>query len=333
MNKEAASTFLRLLGGKVPEHQPRTGWVISRCIFGPWRHDGGESSPGVFGIKLEAGDSQCHCFSCDYHGKASDVIVELHRYAKKSAPPNPLDFKSAQEIVDRSIDEAANDLSGLYSPDFTDLLLNQKNEEHEFPSWWFETFSTWRDVKFARDYLADRGIDPEVSDYLDIRADVGERRVCFPIRGFSGKLLGLHGRAIDKDKEPRYRFYLQAMKKNPLIWLGEQWIDFEKPLVVVEGPFDLAKVLAVYPNVASPLWASPSKEKLRRMIDAQEVVTLLDTGKGGDAGRAKLVTVFGDRPLVHLRPPAGRKDPGEMSSEELIELLKPHVPILSGNNS
>ena len=120
--------------------------------------------------------------------------------------------------------------------------------------------------------------------------------------------------------------YRQAKKNNPLIWLGESWVDVEKPIVVVEGPLDLASVYRVYRNVVSPLFANPSEAKLSRMADAMEWVTLLDRGKGGDSGRAKIEKLLEEGPRHPASAAAGRpQGPGEMTLQELAQLIAKYV--------
>ena len=169
------------------------------------------------------------------------------------------------------------------------------------------------EIAWAKKYLAERAVTPASAEQLDLRADTDQRRICFPVRDFKRRLVGLHGRAVDAHTEPRYRMYLQAGKNNPIVWLGEDWVDLNQPIVVVEGPFDLASVKRVYDNVVSPLFVNPSFAKMKRMTDALEWVTLYDRGAGGDAGRDKVSKLLGhDHVITHLHPPKGRKDPGEM---------------------
>ena len=64
------------------------------------------------------------------------------------------------------------------------------------------------------------------------------------------------------------------------------------------------------------------------MSDCLEWVTLLDRGAGGDAGRERVTKALGAGHVIHhLHPPKGRKDPGEMTVEELIALLGPIVSL------
>ena len=112
-----------------------------------------------------------------------------------------------------------------------------------------------------------------------------------------------------------------------MIWLGEDWLDLDKPVVVVEGPVDLAKVMAVYRNVASPLFANPNYSKICRVADAMEVITFLDRGTGGDSGREKFSKILKYSVVSHILPPGSYKDPGEMPVGELASVLGGVVPL------
>jgi hypothetical protein len=258
------------------------------------------------------------------------MIVEMH-HLNKVTPDREVDWKAVNALID----EAENDLDlNLDAPDIEDLFLSSHGGGlHEFPEWWLSSFAPVSQVDWAQAYLhhGRAGCDPippSVAQALDLRCDTNQHRICFPVRGFDGKLLGLHGRAVEKGVEPRYRMYLQAGKNNSLIWLGESWVDLSKPIITVEGPFDLASVYRVYRNVVSPLFATPSAAKLQRMGDAFEWLTLLDRGKGGDKGREKISNVMGKTHLIqHLFPPVHKKDPGELTIPELVELLEPCVKL------
>ena len=207
-------------------------------------------------------------------------------------------------------------------PGIEEQLEANRNRYHEFPLDWLDTFPKAWDVKFSRAYLFKRGVTQALAAKLDLRVDPMESRVCFPVRGVNGKLYGLHGRATLPSTEPRYRMYQHDKRTNPILWLGEHWVDLNRPIVVVEGPFDMTSVMRVYDNVVTPLFATPSVEKLKRMSDALEWITILDRGAGGDNGRARITKALGDDHVVHhLQPPKGRKDPGEMLPSELAELL------------
>lgn len=319
MNRDQAKKFLQLLGSTVPGLQARASWTVSSCPLGPWRHDGGKSGPDVFGVRTEPGDSFCNCFSCGWHGKQSDLVLEM-KLLNKQQPHATFKFGEALTMISDA--EENVDLEGLDAPDIEEMLFGKRqNSFHEFPQWWLDTFPKWHEAPFAAKYLAERDVPPSVADALDIRADTEQQRVCFPIRDFSGRLAGLHGRAIKEGVEPRYRMYLQAKRNNPIIWMGESWVDLEKPIVVVEGPFDLASVYRVYRNVVSPLFSNPSEAKLHRMSDAMEWVTFLDRGTGGDKGRERIEKVMKGSVVTHVMPQDGKKDPGGLTVKELVDKL------------
>jgi hypothetical protein len=321
MKKDQAIQFLKHLGVTPPSDQSRSGWVISKCPLMHWRHEGGISSSPTFGIKCEHGDGFVNCYACDFHGKQSELVMEMRTHNKLN-PQGVFAFGEALQLIT----DAENDLHlNLDGPGIEEVLFGDAGGFHEFPEWWLDSFAPALAVPFARQYLAERNVPEALTQALDLRADTSQKRVCFPIRDFQGLLMGLHGRSVEDGVDPRYRMYLQAGKNNPGIWYGEHWIDLTKPVVVVEGPFDVASVKRVYPNVASPLFSNPSEEKLRRMTDAFEWITLLDRGTGGDKGRQKISKVCKNNLVTHLLPPPGVKDPGVMSVEQLRETLGSYV--------
>ena len=325
MNLEATVKFLKGLQAQNIQPTKRSGWVISRCPLEHWRHDDGKSGAEVFGMRVEPGNARGNCFSCGWHGSMSDLLLTM-RHLNKAQPAVIVEWSKLLEIIEQA--EADEDFIDFDTPGIEEMLVSSKPAGHVFPDWWLTSFVRWQDAGLAKSYLQSRGVPPSIATEMDIRFDSSEKRVCFPIRDFKGTLLGLHGRALHKETEPRYRMYTHAGKNNPDIWLGEHWVDRSKPIVVVEGPFDVAAVKRVYPNVVSPQFASPGFPKIRRMQDALDWVTLLDRGKGGDVGRSRIeAALTKDHMVTHLFPPEGRKDPGESTPEELLELLKGHVPL------
>jgi len=324
MKPDKIVRFLEAVGVTNAQKFKRNGWVISRCPLGPWKHENGVSGPEVFGVRLDNGDPFCRCFACNHHGSLGGLVQTIAKL-KKDHPVDGLDLATAQQLVYEAEETAELDFD---IPGIEEVLARKRNQFTEFPAWWLETFPSAWDAPFARSYLHKRGVSRALAGRLDLRADPNQQRVCFPVRDFQGRLMGLHGRAIDGDTEPRYRMYTYTKKNNPIVWLGESWIDTNHPIVVVEGPFDMTSVMRVYDNICSPLFATPSLEKLRRMSDALEWVTIFDRGAGGDQGRQRMTEALGKDHLIHhLQPPKGRKDPGEMTVPELVHLLSPIVPL------
>ena len=325
MTSDKIVAFLKALGaGHVNAHK-RTGWVISECPLGSWKHENGKSSDEVFGVRMEAGDPRCNCFACGYTGTLGKLLIEM-KFKNKMQPRVDVNWGPLFDTIDEAV--IAGDID-FDSPGIEEMMAAQAQDLHLFPDWWLDSFPKATDIPWARKYLREeRGLLDVMIERLEIRVDTVQQRVCFPVRDFQHRLVGLHGRAINANDPMRYRMYLQAGHNNPIVWLGEDWVDLNRPILVVEGPFDLASAMRVYDNVVTPLFANPSLVKLKRMVDALEWVTMFDRGAGGDAGRAKVQAFLGsDHVLAHLHPPKGRKDPGEMTVPELEAALEGHVNI------
>lgn len=326
MNIKTGGEFLKGLGCTVPQHQPRTGWVLSDCPLGPWRHTDGKSSAKVFGLRLS--DGHCKCFACDWAGSAEELVGDIYAlsrpslFSKTVIPPLiAIDYKAVKSLL------SSFELTEPDWPTLDQKLLKQKASLHVFPEEWLESFPEALGVGWASKYLQGRGVPPQVVMDLDLRADTKQKRVCFPVRDFKKRLVGLHGRAVEPDVDPRYRMYLHAKRNNQIAWLGESWVDFAQPIVVVEGPFDLAAVRTVYANVVSPLFANPSYDKIKRMSAASTWITFLDHGTGGDHGREKIEKAIGKDHIVHhVKPPEDIKDPGEMTPQQIYETLNNVLP-------
>lgn len=223
--------------------------------------------------------------------------------------------------------EAADEIAiNFNAPDVEQMLQSSGDGIEPFPEWWLDSFPPAAGIPKAAQYLTARKVPKKIADFLDLRFDSHRNRLCFPVRDFAGRLAGLHGRTILPNGDPRYLMYLYHGRSNPVVWLGEQWVDFAKPVVMVEGPFDLARVLEIYPNTVSPLFASPSKAKMMRMVDAFEIVTLYDRGAGGDTARRKTEAVLSPQCVVsHAMLPEGIKDPGECDLAVLDRIIRKHT--------
>ena len=103
-------------------------------------------------------------------------------------------------------------------------------------------------------------------------------------------------------------------------------MEFDKPLLMIEGPFDLTSVLRLYRNAVTPLFANPSFAKLKRMSDALEIITLFDRGTGGNKGRARISQAYPHSIVTHLILPES-KDPGAAPLDELQATLQEHLPL------
>lgn len=326
MKREHIPAFLKALGCKVPGLQPRADWVISECPLGPWNHEDGKSSPGVFGIRCEPGDSFTNCFACGWHGTQRDLILTIRTKRKNAPTERNIDLAAAVQLVAQA-EEQTSYLNT--NPNLDEILFGGAavKELLPFPETMLKGLPAISDAKMGVAYVESRGMHLPTLAQMDVRFDPFRKRVVWPVRDFKGRLMGLHGRSIIKGVEPRYKMYPFKQPDgsnwtNAKVWLGEHWVDLLKPIIVVEGPVDLARVRRFYANTVCPLFATPSVEKLKRMADAPEWWTFLDRGTGGTIGRKRIENLFKDTMVVgHLIPPEHRKDPGEMTDGEILDIL------------
>ena len=320
IKRDRIAAVLAYLNAGIDTKVHRTGWVVSTCPFAPWTHGQGVDRNPSFGVSCEdtthVGRAQVyHCFSCQKTGRFDDLpfnLREMYRAEPKGDRPA---FGKALEII---VAEEDDDLDFDDIPDFDEPIIDP-DDIIPWPEWYLDSFKSVFAFPQAGEYLSTRQITEKVCKQLDLRFDSSRDRVCFPIRDFDGRVVGLHGRHISEHPMPYYMYGFEG-RRNRLPWLGEQWVDFDDTVLLVESVFDLASVLRVYPNSMCGLSAGLSAAKIERIDTCVNVVTLYDYGTGGDRAREKFDEVM-TCPLSHVIPTEAHGDPGNMSEKELYETL------------
>lgn len=315
MNRAAIQKWLPLVGTK-EGGQHREGWVVAHCPLALSRHDKGQDTHPSFGVKIEAGESFCHCFSCGFSGKQSELVLEMQAIRKIDGPdvlPDVNLGSALQQVY------AAEEGAGLS----LNLDTEDKAEPEPWPEWWLDSFTSVASSSEANAYLLDRGVIDPLDEYLDLRWDAYRKRIGFPIRDWSGHLFGMTGRSVD-GSNPKYHQYIYAGRTCGSTWLNEDRVDVTKPLVLVEGPFDLAAVLRVYRNVVASMGTTLNRRRVERLRWCGLVITLFDYGKAGNQARTK-VSQYRKKGVRHVLLPAEIGDPGAASSTILMDLLGDHV--------
>lgn len=311
MQKQTILELLSLVNSKPAPSQNRQGWVIAKCPFAPWLHESGKDEHPSFGVTISNGASKFNCFSCQQRGELYDLIRKIRDVKGKDQDPR-YKLQQALELV------LEQDEDGIDIPEYKVGAKFGTDEVSTIPfsEEWLSTFMSAAKSPDALAYLKTRQINAKVAKKLDLRFDTHDRRVCFPYYDRDGVFAGLHGRAIDKDNPLKYKVYLYNGARNPNVWCGEEFMDLSKPLLIVESVFDWASALRVYDNVICSRSAGIPHLMINRIKGAVEVVTLYDNDKGGDMARKALSKNI-TNPLLHLKPPEGVKDPGEMTIEQL----------------
>lgn len=315
MDAPTIVAFLTHLNAK--HIQVRDPWVQCSCPLSPWTHDGGQDSSPSFAIRIEAqGESYFNCFVCQ-NGKLGDLVVSLQHYKAQTLG---YDLGAAWSLV---VVENSRALQlhikewGSRPPTRIDFPI---------PEWWLDEFQKVWPVPVAREYLQSRQVTEAVATILDIRWDRSAGTVCFPVRNRNGDLVSLRGRRIaPRPGQPPYHVYAFQKQQSGQAWLGEQSVDYSRPVLMVESVFDMTSVLRVYDNVMAPLSVGINAARMARVARASEVVTLFDRGAGGDKARAIVSRYLPTAFVVHRIPP--EKDPGDCTIEQLRDTLQNVLPL------
>jgi len=334
MKPERIAQLLPLVGSK--KIGQRTGWVLATCPM-RWRH-GGEKSD-AFAVSYDAKKkSRCKCLSCGYSGDLEDLLLDL-RYGVNHHPEYApfVKFTLASELVHAEFEEM--ELSAADIPEYEAPV-----EKHEmiFPEQWLQKFPSISYHPKALTYCQKRGIELDTLKVFDVRYDPAQERVAFPFRNFRGELMGMQGRYIGPKKtrdtyekgDPeaeqaplRYYQYGYYGHRNMHVWMNEENADLDDTLATCEGPFDLLKIFQAYPNVVASFTSGLSMTKVKRLGDADSLITFYDHGNGGDAARAAIHKYLKGYPIVDLIPTEEQGDAGAMSMQDIRQLLKPHVKV------
>lgn len=294
-----------------------TKWVSTKCPLAPWRHEGGQDHTPSFGVHIKNnGASHYNCFSCGASGELYDLLAEMRMRNKQHPGPKAYQFKEALALV--LAEEGESEIPLL--PTYDDESAEEQKVFTQFPEDWLSGF-----VKApSHPYLVERGVDFETAKALDIRYDSTRNRICFPFRDTYGRLAGMTGRKVDpNDPGPSYFQYAFNKCRNPEIMLGDHWYDPSEPVVLVEGPFDLAKAYRVYENVEATFTASMQVEKLLRVRESPRIITFFDKGTGGDTARKRVDKYLKGKDIYHVIPDTKEEDPGAMTHEKVAAKLKP----------
>lgn len=178
------------------------------------------------------------------------------------------------------------------------------------------------DVKATWRYILDRGLTEKDAWYYKLGVSnepKWKRRVVMPSFDSNGNLNYFIARAIDKGRKPKY--------DNPPIdhkdiVFNEINIDWFKPLVLVEGPFDMTKC----PDNSTALLGSDLSEQHelfnRILLHDTPVYLAMD----GDMWPTKMPKIYKklveydvDTKVVDVRKWG---DPGNMSKSEFADALK-----------
>ena len=319
MKPEKIKQLLPLIASKAVGS--RTGWLLATCPM-LWSH--GSEPSAAFAISTDPKKkSRCKCLSCGYSGDLTDLLLDI-RFNLKTKPEYAHRFKLAVAAPMIAAEFEEMELTVEDIPDFED---KKEKTQVVFPTAWLNGFKPIMNFPEAVEYCVGRKILKSTLIDLDVRYDPQQKRVCFPFRNFKGELMGVQGRSIEPDSQLRYFQYGYYGKRNMHVWMGENTINLDEPVVLCEGPFDYARIYQHYENVLASFTSGLSRTKVKRISDATEVITFYDYGNGGNAAREAIRKYLPHYPISDIIPTQAEDDAGSMSPEQIELYLQDHVAL------
>lgn len=189
----------------------------------------------------------------------------------------------------------------------------QKSEEHIDLSPIEIDYSSESAIEKIQPFI-NRGLSIETLKYFEIGFSEIKNRIVIPVRNHQYKVVGLIGRAISDDQEPRY-LYNKGFKRADVLFNIQNAKHYSE-VIIVEGSVDAMKIhSAGFPNVVATLGAqvSPYQVKLlKKYFDT--IIIFSDNDSAGNAMRGAIIDSCRGKNIFTAEVSAGCKDPGDMDA-------------------
>lgn len=341
MDKARIANALNILG--VPFNDKENGWFELQCLFAH-KHNGGTDHHPSASIKYSADDGAGYnCWACQSTYKDLKFALWALIHDSGKGIPHNLVIEALQASGDAkiSLPKLAPKVSSAigaeivasnctpfpkaYLERFPSVLTKRNSGDYAFPE--------------ALEFLISRQTPLQVIRDFDFRWDMKYKRVLVPTYLKGKTLAGVDGRFIHhnpgiqgENTSPKYWVYLHKESKHATpysntdcVWFRQSTLSQKKPLVLVEGMFDAARVYQHYRNVTCIGGASVPAAKLPYLKGCKEVIFIPDNDL---AGREAAKRLRHDLPTLKvIQLPSPSKDVGAMTAFEVRRLLAPHLKL------
>lgn len=303
-------------------------YVLIQCPY----HGGGTENTPSCSVSLEKPVFFCH--SCQESGHLTRLLqtLGLGRTLAKEAVER-LGLRSKQKRT-RCVQVFATDEHHAFAldPYRGQYLLDN------------DLLDVYRQAPRA---LLDAGFRMQTLRHFEVGFDKDNFRITFPLRNIYGDLVGISGRAIMPDQEPRYRIYRRELiertdfaipeeytldsVKEALLWHGHIARPFlyrvdDEPVIVTEGfKACMAVYQAGFPTAVALVGAYLSNLQAELMVQSTALQLLfLDNNPAGKLGTyyaAERLQEKGGRVKI-ANYPDEREQPDALTPDEVAQALR-----------
>lgn len=316
MKAEQIIDFFNKLTGIEPKFSGGEN-VYVNCPLAKWTHRKGTDSRPSMSVKVrDDGYSPVFCWNphCKFRGNLKQLVYELFNYDSSIFVDYFVDLFHTYEkyeysaFIDNFDLNFDNVFEGLHNDTYDKSLLS-KYTKIEKP---------WRDLSI------------DTVNKFDLHYDDYEKRILFPVYSTSGELVGCSGRTTN-DHRIKYKNYWNFKKSKYLY--GEHLVRNDS-CILVEGQYDTMKIHDTCKHmdcdVLGMFGARLSDVQAKKILTWHRRCLIFTDND--DAGRIaseqiirSLINELDEIFIVCYR--TLKKDPGELTKEELLEHINNSIRV------
>jgi len=199
---------------------------------------------------------------------------------------------------------------------------------------------TLKSIDASHSYIKKRGIKEETAEHFGIGFFYGKGsmadRLVIPIHNEEGELIAYAGRAVDDKVEPKYKVPAGFRKSLVLFNYHRVKSSVNRGVVIVtEGFFDSMKIYqAGFPYVIALMGCEMSEAQENLLIEHfDEVVIMLDADESGRSAASQIASRIVRKLFVRIVDVPEGKQPDQLSSDEIRQVLNFLEPKNGGDSS
>ena len=241
------------------------------------------------------------CFSCQENGTLLDIVM---RTTKRS-------YFEATRLINSAAKESnfAQDIFSRTNKDikefqaFDSVLLNRLH-------------SDLLNSSRATNYFIGRDITLDSMETFKLGYSENQDMVTVPVQTDNGVYVGFVARSIEGKS---FKNSTNLPRSKVLFNLNR--CKFTE-IIVVESSFDVIKLNQMGFNAVATLGANVSREQLRLLEKyATKIILAPDSDEAGEGFTKKIIDNIKSREISLIKIPAGKKDIGDMTKEEILSAM------------